>query len=173
MERRTFIAATTLIPTLVAGQAAATRTEAEDQRHIDVLMALADRTGLSMDVWHDWTRGIELGAIEKVLVNVEAGLTRATPTDSHPEWLSQWREVRADWIKAAGEDMTGDSNTPECNEAMDREYSLADLIVGTAARTQQGCKAQVSFLIADQRDNLKGEYGEGFLASIRDGLEVT
>lgn len=84
--------------------------------------------------------------------------------------LSEWHQARADWIKAAAADPSGNSSTPECEEAFSRTYAWEDVITGTKAQSREGTMAQVQFLLADQRDNFMGEYGEGFLALIQNGL---
>lgn len=58
-----------------ASRAAPTRTDAEEQRLIDALVELADRTDLTMDAWFHWTRGFALDEIERVLSNVKAAPT--------------------------------------------------------------------------------------------------
>lgn len=51
------------------------KTDAEEQRLIEVLVELADRTGLTMDAWFHWTRSFALDEIERVLSNVKAAPT--------------------------------------------------------------------------------------------------
>lgn len=84
--------------------------------------------------------------------------------DPHPEWLRQWRQARADWRRAAAADPSGDSNSTECLEAEDREYSIRAKMIETRAITQAGVNSLFAFLLEDQKDNLRGEYGEAFQA---------
>lgn len=101
-------------------------------------------------------------------------LTAKRAADPHVEWLAEWKQAKADWITAAAKDQTGNSNSAECMDAQDREYAVADLIIGTEARTDAGLKAQMELLIRDQWDNLVGEYGERFAQFVVNGLkEVT
>lgn len=85
-------------------------------------------------------------------------------SDPHPEWLRQWRQARADWRQAAAADPSGDSNSTECLAAEDREYSIRAKMIETRATTQAGVNSLFAFLLEDQRDNLRGEYGEAFQA---------
>ncbi|MBL4768031.1 MAG: hypothetical protein JKY94_10005 [Rhodobacteraceae bacterium] len=168
MERRAFLtagAATIPLSALPFASAASAMSEAEGQRLIDTLIALADRTGLSMDVWHDWTQGLELSAIEQILVNAEdfAELAQAAPADPHLAWLQQWYQARVEWIVAAGND---NADTPESEEVTVHEHALANKIINTKAQTQEGINAQVEFLIADQLSYLRGEYGLDFIQSL-------
>ncbi|WIY26959.1 hypothetical protein [Parasedimentitalea psychrophila] len=94
------------------------------------------------------------------------------PVDPHTEWVRQWRIARVDWCRAADVDPSGDSNTPECEEACAREYALLDLIVQTKAKTREGADAQVQLLLEYNREELTAEFGETFLASISGGLAL-
>lgn len=100
-----------------------------------------------------------------------AGAGQVAASDPHLEWLKQWYRARADWIVAAGNDQSGNSDTPECHEAFDREDTVRDQIIATKAETPEGVRAQATFLIADQHDNLKAEYGLGFIQSVIEGLD--
>jgi len=86
--------------------------------------------------------------------------------DPHPEWLEQWRVARAEWLAASYDDEEGHWETPECNEAVEREYFLRDRIIKTEARTQEGINAQVKFMCEDEGYDLSSTFGEDFLASI-------
>ena len=87
--------------------------------------------------------------------------------DPLPELLDQWRQARKDWRAAELLDSSGNSSSAECNAALERESVARDRITGTRAFTREGVQAQVQFLIEDEWDNLKAEYGETFLASLR------
>ena len=93
--------------------------------------------------------------------------TAAAFRDPLPELLDQWRQARKDWRAAELLDSSGNSSSAECNAALERESVARDRITGTRAFTREGVQAQVQFLIEDEWDNLKAEYGETFLASLR------